>query len=100
MTLSSPPVAGVWREHTLDWVYDSLPPVAGVGESIHLIGSMLSLLSTFSWCVASALVPLSCGSRRIIQVDAAHWWLLRRDPPPHMTQQYNNKALYKCIIHS
>ncbi len=23
-----------------------------------------------------------CGSHRIIQVDAAHWWWLRRDPPP------------------
>ncbi len=41
----------------------------------------LSLLSTCSWCVVSALAPLSCGSRRIIQVDAAHWWWLRRDPP-------------------
>ncbi len=32
MTLSSPPVAGVWWAHTLDWLYDSLssPPVAGV----------------------------------------------------------------------
>ncbi len=31
-SLSSPPVAGVWWEHTLDWIYDSLssPPVAGV----------------------------------------------------------------------
>ncbi len=40
MTLSSPPVAGVWWAHTLDWFYDSLssPPVAG--ERIHLIGSM------------------------------------------------------------
>ncbi len=42
----------------------------------------LSLLFTCSWCVVSALAPLSCGSRRIIQVDAAHWWRLRRDPPP------------------
>ncbi len=25
----------------------------------------------------SSKVPLSCGSRRIIQVDAAHWWWLR-----------------------
>ncbi len=23
----------------------------------------------------------TCGSRRIIQVDAAHWWRIRRDPP-------------------
>ncbi len=35
-SLSSPPVAGVWRAHPLDWLYDS------------------SLLSTCSWCVASA----------------------------------------------
>ncbi len=31
ISLSSPPVAGVWWAHTLDWLYDSLsPPVAGV----------------------------------------------------------------------
>ncbi len=66
----------------------------------------LSLLSTCSWCVVSALAPLSCGCRRIIQVDAAHWWWLRRDPPPHMIVKrfgctaIHNKALYKCIIHS
>ncbi len=48
------------------------------------IMTLSSLLSTCSWCVVSALAPLSCGSRRIIQVDAAHWWWLRRDPP-HMT---------------
>ncbi len=41
----------------------------------------LSLLSTCSWCVVSALAPLYRGSRRIIQVDTAHWWWLRRDPP-------------------
>ncbi len=63
MTLSSPPVAGVWRAHTLDCLYDSL-------------------LSTCSWCVVSALAPLSCGSRRIIQVDAAHWWFVRREHKP------------------
>ncbi len=76
-----------YREHPLDWL-------------------SLSLLSICSWCVVSALAPLSCGSRRIIQVDAAHWWWLRRDPPPpHDCKAlwvYNNtqKVLYKCIIHS
>ncbi len=66
----------------------------------------LSLVSTCSWCVVSALAPLSCGSRRIIQVDAAHWWWLRRDPPrptwlwSALGVQYTIKALYKCIIHS
>ncbi len=65
----------------------------------------LSLLSTCSWCVVSALAPLSCGSRRIIQVDAAHWWGLRRDPP-HMIVKHigctaiHNQVLYKCILHS
>ncbi len=107
MTLSSPPVAGVWWAHTLDCLYDSLssPPVAGVWW-VHTL-DCLSLLSTCSWCVVSALAPLSCGSHRIIQVDAAHWWWLRRDPPPpphdcKVLWVYNNtqKALYKCIIHS
>ncbi len=45
----------------------------------------LAHFSTCSWYVVSALAPLSCVSRRIIQVDAAHWWWLRRDtphPPP------------------
>ncbi len=27
LSLSSPPVAGVWWEHTLDWLYDSLSPL-------------------------------------------------------------------------
>ncbi len=72
--------------HPLDWLY-------------------LSLLSTCSWCVVSALVPLSCGCRRIIQVDAAHWWWLRRDPPLMIVKRFgcttiHNKALYKCFIHS
>ncbi len=35
------------------------------------LAQWLFLLSTCSWCVVSALAPLSCGSRRIIQVDAA-----------------------------
>ncbi len=69
-----------------------------------IINMHLSLLSTCSWCVVSALAPLSCGSRRVIQVDAAHWWWLRRDPPHDCKALwvYNNaqKALYKCIIHS
>ncbi len=48
----SPPlssVAGVWWAHTLDWLYDSLysPPVAVCGERIHLIGSMTLLISTW-----------------------------------------------------
>ncbi len=75
--------------HPLHWLYDSL---------------------SCSWCLVSALAPLSCGSRRIIQVDAADWWWLRRDPPPpHMIVKcfgcttIHNKALYKLInsfIHS
>ncbi len=68
----------------------------------------LSLLSTCSWCGVSALAPLSCGSRRIIQVDAAHWWWLRRDPPPppHMiVKRFGCTAIHikalckKCIIY-
>ncbi len=38
VSLSSPSVAGVWRAHTLDWLYDSLssPPVAGVWRALPL----------------------------------------------------------------
>ncbi len=87
-SLSSPPVAGVWWAHTLDWLYDSLssPPVAGVWRA-----------HTLDW-------PLSGGSCRIIQVDAAHWWWFRRVPPPPMiVKRFGrtaiHKALYRCIIH-
>ncbi len=92
--LSSPPVAGVWWAHTLDWLYDSLssPPVAGVWWAHTLDWLYDFSLSTCSWCVVSALAPLSCGSRHIIQVDAAHWWLLRREPPTWLWSVwvYNN----------
>ncbi len=56
MSLSSPPVAGVWWAHTLDWLYDSLssPPVAGVWWAHTLDWLYDSLLSTCSWCVVSA----------------------------------------------
>ncbi len=32
-----------------------------------------------NWCVAGVLVQCVC--RRIIQLDAAHWWWMRRYPP-------------------
>ncbi len=55
-SLSSPPVAGVWWAHTLDWLYVSLssPPVAGVWWAHTWLALCLSLLSTCSWCVVSA----------------------------------------------
>ncbi len=107
------PVAGVWWEHTLDWLNDSLssPPVAGVvsaytwlslWHSLHTLDWLYdsSLLSTCSWCVVSALASLSCGSRRMLQ--------RRKTPPPPPPMivkcfgctTIHNKALYKCIIHS
>ncbi len=90
-------------------VLAKFPPLALVNHglliiAIHLIGSMTLFLSTCSRCVVSALAPMSCDSRRIIQVDAAHWWWLRRDPHMIVTRfgctAIHNKALYKCIIHS
>ncbi len=84
MTLSSlPPVAGVWWVYTWLTLWLSLLSTCSwCVVSAHLIDSMtLSLLSTCSWCVVSPPAPLSCGWRRIIQVDAAHWWWLRRYPP-------------------
>jgi len=41
----------------------------------------LFLLSTYSWCVVSALAPLYSGYRRIIQVDAEHWWWIEERHP-------------------
>ncbi len=70
----------------------------------------LSLLSTCSQCVVSTLAPLCRGCRRIIQVDAAHWWWLRRDPPHDCkalwvyrnTQEtrYINASFIHSFIHS
>ncbi len=70
MTLSSPPVAGVWWAHTLDWLYVSLssPPVAGVWWEHTLDWLYDSLLSTCSWCVVSAYT----------------WLALWLSPPLHM----------------
>ncbi len=52
VSLSSPPVAGVWWEHTLDWLYDSLssPPVAGVWRA-----------HTLDWLYDSLSSPLVAG---------------------------------------
>ncbi len=47
--------------------------------SIQWLSSSLGLLSTCSWCVGGVLGHYGC--RRIIQVDAAHWWWMRRSPP-------------------
>ncbi len=60
-SLSSPPVSGVWWEHTLDWLYDSLssPPVAGVWWVHTLDWLYVSLFSTCSWCVVSAYTWLA-----------------------------------------
>ncbi len=57
MTLFSPPVAGVWWAHTLDWLNDSLfsPPVAGVWwaqglhDILHAIVMCISSVKTVLW---------------------------------------------------
>ncbi len=80
VSLSSPPVVWCGASHTLDWLYvlslslstcswvwwqrihligsmtlSSSPPVAGVWwEAYTWLASMISLLSTCSWCVVSA----------------------------------------------
>ncbi len=60
MTLFSPPVAGVWWAHTLDWLYETLsPPVAGVWWAHTLDWLYDSLFSTCSWCVVSAYTWLA-----------------------------------------
>ncbi len=52
-----------------------------------LIGFITVSSPPISWCVVSILAQ--CGCRRIIQMDAAHWWWMRRYP-------LLCKALYKC----
>ncbi len=47
-----------------------------------------------SWCVVGVLAHYGC--RHIIQVDAAHWWWLRRFPLPCKALWVPRKALYKC----
>ncbi len=61
-SLSSPPVAGVWWEHTLDCLYDSLSLSTCswcVVSAYTWLALWLSLLSTCSWCVVSAYTWLS-----------------------------------------
>ncbi len=45
--------------------------------------------------IITTLAPLSCGSRRIIQVDAAHWWWLRRDPPHVIVKRFGCTTIHK-----
>lgn len=59
----------------------------------------LSLHSIYSWCVISALTPLSCGCCRIIRVDAAQmWWC--GETPLIIVKRFGCIAIYnKCAIH-
>ncbi len=104
ISLSSPPVAGVWWAQTLDWLYDSLssPPVAGVWWA-----------QTLDWLYDSLSSPPVAGVWWAHTLDwlsdflssppvAGVWW----DPPPPPTivkrfgcTAIHNKALYKCFIH-
>ncbi len=61
-SLSSPPVAGVWWEHTLDWLYVSLLLSTCswcVVRAYTWLALCLSLLSTCSWCVVRAYTWLA-----------------------------------------
>ncbi len=75
ISLSSPPVAGVWWAHTLDWP----PPVAGVWWAHTLDWLYLSLISTCSWCVVSAYTWLALWVSLISTcswcVVSAYTWL-------------------------
>ncbi len=90
MSLSSPPVAGVWWAHTLDWLYDSLssPPVAGVWWVRTLDWLCLSLLSTCNWCVVSAYTWLSLWLSLLSTcswcVVSAYTWLALCLSPLHL----------------
>ncbi len=70
----------------------SWPP----NHSHTLIGFITVSSPAVSWCVVRVLAHYGC--RRIIHVDAAHWWWTRRFPPPLLckTLWVPRKALYKC----
>ncbi len=60
-----------------------------------LIGFITVSSPPVSWCVVGVLAHYGC--RRIIQVDAAHWWWMRRFPPLLCKVLWvSRKALYKC----
>ncbi len=61
-----------------------------------LIGFITVFSSPISWCVVGVLAHYGC--RRIIQVDAAHWWWMRREIPPLLCKALRvpRKAPYKC----
>ncbi len=102
-SLSSPPVAGVWWVHTLDWLIDTLSTCSWCVVSAYTwLALWLSLLSTCSWCVVVLWQPLHhpSGYCTLVVFD-------ERPPPPPIwlksalgVQQYTIKALYKCFIHS
>ncbi len=105
MTLSSPPVAGVWWAHTLDRLYDSLssPPVAGVWWA-HTLDRLYDSLS--SPPVAGVWWAHWC--RCPVAAVASSKWMLHTGggsgetppPPPLMILKHFgcttiHKALYK-----
>ncbi len=86
LSLSSPPVAGVWCVHTLDCLYVSLssPPVAGV------------------WWAHWRRCPVAAVASSKWMLHTGGGW----GETPHMIVKHvgctaiHNKALYKSIIHS
>ncbi len=62
----------------------------------HPLIGFITLVSSppISWCVVGVLAHYGC--RRIIQVDAAHWWWLRSSPLQCKALWVSRKALYKC----
>ncbi len=110
LSLSFPPVAGVWWAHTLDWLYDSLssPPVAGVWW-VHTLDCLYDSLSSppvagVRWAHTLDWLYVSLSSPPVAGVWWAHWrrcpvaavasskWKLHTGggwgetppPPPHM----------------
>ncbi len=64
------------------------------GVDIKNIYTDCSLEEQSIWCVVSVLAHYGC--RRIIQVDAAHWWWMRRSPSQCKALWGSRKELYKC----
>ncbi len=68
-------VAGVWWAHPLDWLYFSLLSTCSwcVASASTWLALWLSLLSTCSWCVASASTWLALWLS-LLSTVAGVWW--------------------------
>jgi len=65
-------------------------------QSLLIIHTNTDWLSRCLWCVVGVLPQYGC--RYIIQVDAAHWWWLRRSTLPFVKRFECQEKCYINVI--